>query len=189
MKKNYRSITQLFGIFFLLTLLLTPVVSAQPPTQYLNVLGSSFTPTSSTQSYNSGEGCIWNTGGLDGFSFPVLLPRGSLIKRLEFYFFEFTPLVFPLTPPFSTLALLKYDPFANTSTTLAAIPLVGIIGRLKLPTAELNITVETDCTVDSKCFYELTWQPQAANTSRLCGARIHYIPPFGAVALPIIQNN
>jgi hypothetical protein len=189
MKKSYSSISQLFGIVFLLTLLFTPVVSAQPAIQYLNVLGSSFTPTSSTQGYSTGEGCIWDTGGIDSFSFPVLLPRGSLIKRLEFYFFEFTPPIGPPAPPFSTLALLKYDPLANTSTELAAIPLVGILGKLKLITAELNITVETDCTVDSKCFYELTWHPKAANTSRLCGARIHYNPPFGAVALPIIQNN
>ena len=186
MKNNYQSMVKLVGIVFLLTFLLTPVVSAQPATQYLNVLGPSFNPLNSTQSYSSGDGCIGNTAGVDGFSFPVLLPRGSLIKYLEYYFFEAVPRVMP---PFSTLALKKYDPLTNTSTALIGIPLVGVAGRIKFVSGELNITVETDCTVDSKCFYELTWQPGQASTSRLCGARIHYIPPFGAVALPLIQRN
>jgi hypothetical protein len=187
MKKSYRSIAQLFGIVFLLTLLFTPVVSAQPAMQYLNILGSAFTPLSSTQGYDTGERCIWSTGGPSFFTFPILLPRGSLIKYLEYYFFEGVPV---LIPPFSTIFLTKFNPFASpaTSTSLAAIPAL-IIGKNKLISAELNITVETDCTVDSKCFYELGWLSHAANTSKLCGARIHYIPPFGAVALPIIQKN
>ena len=42
MKKSYRPIVQLLGIGFLLTFLLTPVVSAQPATQYLNILGIRF---------------------------------------------------------------------------------------------------------------------------------------------------
>ena len=186
MKKNYWPIVQLFGIVFLLTFLLTPVVSAQPATQYLNVLGSAFNPTSSTQSYSTDEGCIWDTAGVGRFSFPVLLPRGSVIKRLEYYFFETVPGLLP-----SILILRKFNPLPSppTTTGLIAIPLVAVVGKAIFPSGEFSIPVETDCTVDSQCFYELFWQSRAANTSRLCGARIHYIPPFGAVALPIIQKN
>ena len=189
MKNNYQSIVKLVGIVFLLTFLLTPVVSAQPATQYLNILGSAFNPTSSTQNYSTGEGCIWDTGGVGRFSFPVLLPRGSVIKRLEYYFFETDPGA-PLFLP-SLLLLRKFNPLPSppTFTNLIAIPLVAIVGKVAFPSGELNIPVETDCTVDSQCFYELFWQSRAANTSRLCGARIHYIPPFGAVALPLIQRN
>ena len=186
MKKSYRSIVQLLGIVFLLTFLFTPVVSAQPTTQYLNVLGSSFTPTRSTQLYDSAGGCIWNTAGLGGFNFPVLLPRGSVIKFLEFFYFD------TLAVSVQAINLLKYNPLADpsTSTSLASLLPNVHTGKAKLMSAELNITVETDCTVDPQCFYELSWGSLApGDTTRLCGARIHYIPPFGAVALPLIQRN
>jgi hypothetical protein len=186
MKKSYRSIAQLFGIVFLLTLLLTPVVSAQPAMQYLNVLGTSFSPKATTQSYDSAGGCIWSTGGLFGFQFPVLLPRGSQIKFLEFFYYD------TQAAPIQALNLIKSDPFANPSTTTNLASLLPNVhtGKAKRISPELNITVETDCTVDSKCFYSLDWGTFATdNTTRLCGARIHYIPPFGAVALPLIQRN
>jgi len=85
--------------------------------------------------------------------------------------------------------LRKYNPLLAASTALVAIPLPAIVGKIKLISGEVSIPVETDCTVDSQCFYELKWQPASANTSWLCGARIHYIPPFGALALPLIQRN
>jgi hypothetical protein len=186
MKKSYRPIVQLLGIVFLLTFLFTPVVSAQPATQYLNILGSAFSPKSSAQNYDTGEGCIWDTGGVGQFTFPVLLPRGSVIKRLDYYFFETVPGLLP-----SILILRKFNPLPSppTTTGLIAIPLVAVVGKAVFPSGEFSIPVETDCTVDSQCFYELFWQSRAAVTSRLCGARIHYIPPFGAMALPSIQRN
>jgi hypothetical protein len=189
MKKNYQSIVKLSGIVFLLTLFFTPVVSAQPAMQYLNVLGSAFNPTSSTQNYSTGEGCIWDTGGVGQFTFPVLLPRGSVITRLDYYFFETVPGA-PLFLP-SLLILRKFNPLPSppTTTGLIGIPLVAVVGKAVFPSGGFSIPVETDCTVDSQCFYELFWQSRAANTSRLCGARIHYIPPFGALALPLIQRN
>jgi hypothetical protein len=186
MKKSYQPVVQLFGIVFLLTLLLTPVVSAQPAMQYLNIIGTAFTPLGSTQTYDSAGGCIWSTGGTDNFNFPVLLPRGSLIKYLEFIYFD------TLVAPLQTLNLVKFDPLADpsTSTILTSLLPNAHTGKAKRISAELNITVETDCTVDSKCFYQLFWGTFAPdNRTRLCGARIHYIPPFGALALPLIQRN
>jgi hypothetical protein len=186
MKKNYLPIVQLFGIVFLLTFLLTPVVSAQPATQYLNILGTSFTPLATTQTYDSGEGCIWSLGGTDGFGFPVLLPRGSLIKFLEYFYYDTNPAVV------INLSLRKYDPFANpsTSTILTALGSDVNTGKAKRISAELNISVETDCSADPECFYRLTWGTLSpTNNTRLCGARIHYIPPFGAVALPLIKKD
>ena len=185
MKKSCPSIVQLFGIVSFLTLLLTPVVSAQPARQYLNILGSILTPLTTTQTYASSGGCIFSTGGTEGFHFPVLLPRGSLIKYLEFFYYD--------TDPASTtnLRLQKADPFTNPSTGSILVTLSTEVdtGKARRISAELNITVETDCSVDSQCFYSLGWGSDTGETQRLCGARIHYIPPFGAVALPLIRKN
>lgn len=186
MKKSYRPILQLIGIVFLLTFLLTPVVSAQPAVQYLNIIGSAFRPVSTTQTFDYNAGCIFSTGGTDGFNAPVLLPRGSLIKFLEFFYYDTNPATV------TSLRLFKVDPLADptTSTTLVTLATQVNTGKAKRISAELNITVETDCSVDPQCFYTLGWGSLTpADTQRLCGARIHYIPPFGAVALPVIQRN
>ena len=186
MNKNYHTIVQLFGIVFLLNLLLTPVVSAQPAMQYLNIIGSAFKPVSPTQTFDYNAGCIFSTGGTDGFNFPVLLPRGSLIKFLEFFYYDTNPATL------TNLKLFKADPFADPSTVTTLVTLSTQVntGKAKHISAELNITVETDCSVDPQCFYTLGWgSPTPADTQRLCGARIHYIPPFGAVAMPLILRN
>ena len=186
MKKNYQSIVKLFGIVFLLTLLLTPVVSAQPAMQYLNIIGSGFKPVSTTQNFDTNAGCLFSTGGTDGFNFPVLLPRGSLIKYLEFFYYDANPTTV------TSLRLTKTDTFADptTSTTLFTLSTEVNTGKAKRISTELNITVETNCSVDPQCFYTLGWGSGIPNdTQRLCGARIHYIPPFGAVALPLIKKD
>jgi hypothetical protein len=186
MKKSYRPIIKIFGIVLLLTFLFTPVVSAQPATQYLNILGSAFKPVSTTQTFDTNAGCIYSTGGTDGFNSPVLLPRGSLIKFVEFFYYDTNPATI------TSLKLYKTDPLADptTSTILVTLSTQVNTGKAKRISAELNITVETDCSVDPQCFYTLGWgSPTAGDTQRLCGARIHYIPPFGAVALPLIKKD
>ena len=122
MKKSYRSIVQLFGIVFLLTLLLTPVVSAQPATQYLNILGSAFNPVSDQPRLITPMKVVYSATprGQMVFNFPVLLPRGSVIKYLEFFYSDAIP-----TTIANVLDLIKYDPLADppTSTILVALPL------------------------------------------------------------------
>ena len=188
MKKSYRPIVQLFGIVFLLTFLFTPVVSAQPATQYLNVLGNSFRPWASADNYASNGGCIYSNGaGGDDFSFPLLLPRGSVIKFLEFFYYDTNPATL------TNLSIRKYNPVTpvgvNNSTLVSVSTAVNTGYDVRI-SAEQSITVETDCSVDPQCFYILNWHTiTPTDTQRLCGARVHYIPPFGAVALPLIQRN
>jgi len=185
MKKSYRPIVQLFGIIFLLTFLFTPVVSAQPATQYLNIIGIAFSTFASTETFSTDGGCIHSTGA-DTFIFPVLLPRGSLIKYLEFSYYDAVGLTN------TTLSLRKLNMAASpvTSSTLTSLTSEGSAGKGSKISSELNINVETDCAVDPQCYYILNWYTLTPSSGqRLCGARIHYIPPFGAVALPLIQKN
>jgi hypothetical protein len=185
MKKNYQSIVKLSGIVFLLTLLFTPVVSAQPAMQYLNIIGTAFSPLATTETFGSTGRCIYSTGA-DYFSFPVLLPRGSLIKYLEFFYHDAVGITN------TTLSLRKLNMAVEpvTSATLASLSSEGSAGKGSKISPELNITVETNCAVDPQCFYILNWYTLTpSDGQRLCGARIHYIPPFGALALPLVQRN
>lgn len=185
MKKNYRSIAQLFGIVFLLTLLLTPVVSAQPAMQYLNIVGTAFNAQSSTQTYDNAGTCLFRTNSDNNFIYPLSIPNGSTIKYLQQFYFDSNPATL------SSLSLRKYDPSAGgTYTVLSSVASPDDAGYGNIISSELNITVDTTCTADPQCFYALYWSTLAVNnTVRICGARVHYIPPFGALALPLIQRN
>lgn len=186
MKKSYQPVVRLFGIVFLLTLLLTPVVSAQPAMQYLNILGNSFKPWASTEGYASVGGCVYSTGA-DDFSFPLLLPRGSVIKYLELFYYDAQPATL------TTLSIRKYNPVTPVgvnNTTLVSVATAVNSGYDTRISAEKTITVENDCTVDPQCFYIINWHTiTPTDTQRLCGARVHYIPPFGALALPLIKRD
>jgi hypothetical protein len=146
---------------------------------YYRLLGTAFNPRASatTFAYNS-NGCIYETGGTDNrFMAPLLLPNGSVIKFLRFYYIDNN------ASTNLTAWLTRYQP-GSTSEDLTSVNSTGastVVGSSLSP--EITHTVDL-----ASWAYTIIIAPNGnASTNTLCGVRVaYYAPTFGAVALPMI---
>jgi hypothetical protein len=148
---------------------------------YYKVIGTAFQPRESTSTYAyTTNGCLYQNGGTTlRFQAPLILPEGSVIKYVRFYYMD-------TAATDMTVWLTRYEPGqANLDLTSVQSTGSGGYGTTLSPLITQTVDMATYA-------YVLTWGTSVATSAnQLCGVRIaYYAPPsvFGAF-LPAIQKN
>jgi hypothetical protein len=151
-------------------------------TVYLHIAGSTFTPLygATNPQYVYG-GCTYSASASSAdayYNFPLMLPPGSTITYLRFYYND-------TSASDSSLRIRQMDDGAGFSD-IAIVSSSGSAGLGNSTVTGLNHVVDY-----VNYSYVLQFSANVAGSSmQLCGARIGYIPPgiFG-VALPVIRKD
>lgn len=157
--------------------------TADAPTvsfSYYRLIGTAFNPrtSASTFAYNF-NGCIFESGGTDNrFMAPLLIPDGSVIKFLRFYYDD-TSVATNLTA-----WLTRYQP-GVTSEDLTSVSSGGSGGYGSTLSPEITHTVDLNSWA-----YTIIVAPNAnAATNSICGIRVaYYAPSIFGTFLPVLQK-
>ena len=153
----------------------------QAGTAYLHLSGSSFIQMYSDVDYTyySG-GCVYHSAGSASHTFMnlgLILPSGSRIKSLRFYFYD-------TSASDSTLRLRQMND-GDEWVDVASLNSTGTGGLSYVSTSSLDYLIDY-----TNYSYVLQYQGNViGSTMRFCGVRIGYAPPsiFG-VALPLVTK-
>jgi hypothetical protein len=147
---------------------------------YFRLVGTAFNPRTSatTFAYNS-NGCIYETGGSDNrFMAPLLIPDGSVIKYLRFYYDD--------TSSGSNLTawITRYQPGVS-SEDLTSVTSITNTGYGTTLSPEITHTVDL-----TNWAYTIIVAPNAnAATNSICGIRVaYYAPPIFGTFLPVVRK-
>jgi hypothetical protein len=155
--------------------------AAQAATVYLHLSGSSFIQMYSDVDYTySSGGCVYHSAGSASHTFMnlgLILPSGSRIKSMRFYFNDTSTLN-------STLRLRQMDDGDNWSD-VATLTSTGTAGLGYVSISNLDYLIDY-----TNYSYVIQYQGNVIGaTMKFCGVRIGYSPPsiFG-VAMPFITK-
>lgn len=157
--------------------------TANAPTatfSYYRLVGTAFNPRTSTTTfaYNF-NGCVYETGGADNrFMAPLLIPEGSIIKFVRFYYDD-TSAATDLTA-----YLTRYQP-GVANEDLTSVDSTGSAGYGSILSPEITHTVDL-----ANWAYTIIIAPNGnASTNSFCGIRVAYYAPsiFGSF-LPTVYR-
>lgn len=147
---------------------------------YHRLIGTAFNPRTSTTTfaYNF-NGCVYETGGSDNrFMAPLLIPEGSVIKYLRFYYND------TADGTDLTVWLTRYQP-GEANEDLVSVSSAGASGYGTVVSDEITHTVDL-----TSWAYTIIIAPNGnASTNSFCGIRVAYYAPsiFGAF-LPVVRK-
>jgi hypothetical protein len=149
---------------------------------YMHVAGSTFVPLyKGTDPTYAAGGCTYSASANVGdayFNFPLMLPPGSRINSLRFYYND-------TAATDGTLRIRRMDD-GNPYSEVTTVSSTGSGGIGYSSVTGLNYEVDY-----SNYSYVLQYfATVTGSTMQLCGARVGYTPPgiFG-VALPSVKRN
>ncbi len=154
--------------------------AATATNDYQHVAGSAFTPLwNPAQTYYASNGCVYMTGTYKYLSYPLILPSGSTMTQLRFYYKDAS------ASEDGIFNLVRYDD-GLSNTYLYTLTTSGSGGLGSYTTLDVSLTPDY-----MNYSYVLLWRPVVAgSTMQLCGYRAVYTRPLlGAAALPLIQKN
>jgi hypothetical protein len=151
----------------------------QPAMQYYNVTGLDFISNCLTGGKQHTSYSCFRKDSCSGFSFPVNLQNGSVIKYIELFFIRHDQ---SMILNYNYLDLLKIDPGVS-EPGLISIQDSGPTGAVvqKKKSNEMNEIVD-----NQNYFYKLFYYAFSQADVEFCGARIYYYPPSGMGYLPLI---
>jgi hypothetical protein len=163
----------------------SPAVPEAPDagTVYIHIAGSAFTPLygdTDTTPVNA-AGCIYSAGASSShaaYNFPVILPPGSIINSVRFYYNDTSALG-------GSLVFREMDD-GNSFSNVSAMVSTGAAGLGYTTVTGLNYALDY-----VNYSYVLEYYANVTgSTIQLCGVRIGYTPPsiFGA-AIPVVLNS
>ncbi|MCC7357836.1 MAG: hypothetical protein IT317_00060 [Anaerolineales bacterium] len=151
---------------------------------YYFISGNTFTPYSGTSTpyFRQATGCVSQMPIGHPFSAPVHLPQASQVVSITLYTYDSV-----LTSTVSTAYFLINDGQGNGGYTVSASGLPNTTGYQQTTSAQNN-----PAGIDNQAAsYAIHWVTQGTSPSpalSLCGVRVAYYAPLGAMYLPFIAN-
>jgi len=154
----------------------------QPAMHYYNVSGVDFV----SNCLNGGKqrtayGCFRKDSCV-GFSSPVNLPNGSMIKFIEMFFIRHEQ---SMVLNYNYLGFNKIDPGVSLIPSAPEIQDSGPTSTAvqKKKSIEMNEVID-----NQNYFYQLFYLAGSVANIEFCGARVYYYPPSSMGYLPLIIN-
>ncbi len=148
---------------------------------YLRIAGSAVKPRESGVEWtgSGGGGCMYVSSGSTYavFNTPVYLPQGATVKYLRMYYYD-------ANASFNSSAWFTVYDLYGTIVEEHGVSSSGSTGNGYETTAEFTHTIDY-----LSYSYVINWRPyDLGSDTQVCGFRIYYDSPSGAVFLPLVNK-